>query len=66
MYNKLASDWTVLVVVVSDCSPNPVPRDDDIVRFAPEDTIACGAEDNGIEKLIIGCLICELLVLAVD
>jgi len=89
LYDKLGSDWTaVLVVVVSNCSPNPAPKDcgtlsfvpkddetasavpapkdDDMVSFVPEDTGIWGAEGNGIEKLIVGCLICELLALAVD
>lgn len=45
----------------------PAPEDDKLLRPVPVDGVAWEAEDVGIEKLNVGCLlICELLVLTAD
>ena len=47
----------------------PFPKDDDILSPAAEDEVVVEVEDIGIEKFsvgTVGCLICELLVLAVE
>ena len=44
-------------VEVLDVVPGPAANDDDVV---------VKVEDTGIEKFSVGCLFCELLVLAVD